>query len=103
MGFIIGGFCPGTSLVATATLKLDGLVFFLGCLAGVTVFAEAAPGFRTFYELGGAFGRLTLPEVLGLSTELVVLLVLVMAVFMFWGAEKLEAVFTARRAKGAQP
>ncbi|MEZ4581350.1 MAG: YeeE/YedE thiosulfate transporter family protein [Caldilineaceae bacterium] len=27
VGFIIGGFCPGTSLVAAATLKLDGIFF----------------------------------------------------------------------------
>ena len=100
IGFIIGGFCPGTSLVAASTLKLDGVFFFLGCLAGVALFAEWVPHFRRFYELGGAYGRLTLPEVLGLSAELSVFLVLLMAVFMFWGAEKLEAVFAARRAGG---
>ena len=34
VGFIIGGFCPGTSLVAASTLKLDGIVFVLGGLFG---------------------------------------------------------------------
>ena len=33
-GFIIGGFCPGTSLVAAATAKLDGIFFVLGVLLG---------------------------------------------------------------------
>ena len=98
-GFIVGGFCPGTSLVAAATLKLDGLLFFLGCLVGAFVFGETVPLYREFYELSGAYGRITLPEVLGLSTELVVLLVALMAVGAFWGAEKLEAVFGARRAQ----
>jgi len=27
VGFVVGGYCPGTSLVSTATGKLDGLVF----------------------------------------------------------------------------
>ena len=30
VGFIVGGFCPGTSLVAVATAKIDGLFFSLG-------------------------------------------------------------------------
>ena len=35
VGFIIGGFCPGTSLCATAIGKLDGLTFVLGSLFGI--------------------------------------------------------------------
>jgi hypothetical protein len=40
VGFIVGGFCPGTSLVAMATAKLDGLFFVLGVLFGIFVFGE---------------------------------------------------------------
>ena len=32
VGFIVGGFCPGTSLVAAATLKIDGIIFVVGGL-----------------------------------------------------------------------
>ena len=35
VGFVIGGFCPGTSLVAASTLKIDGIVFLVGALLGV--------------------------------------------------------------------
>jgi uncharacterized membrane protein YedE/YeeE len=39
-GFIIGGFCPGTSLVAAATGKLDGIFFTLGAFFGIFLLAR---------------------------------------------------------------
>jgi len=38
VGFILGGFCPGTSLVAASTLKIDGMVFVAGVFSGVLLF-----------------------------------------------------------------
>lgn len=92
MGFIVGGYCPGTSIVATATLKLDALAFVLGCLCGVTAFGESVAGFETFFE-GDARGRVTLPEAFGLPSGVVVVGVVVMAIGMFRGAEALERRF----------
>ena len=37
VGFVVGGYCPGTSLVALATGKLDALVFVAGVFAGIFV------------------------------------------------------------------
>ena len=39
VGFIIGGFCPGTSLVALATLKIDGFFFHINteCFHGFSL------------------------------------------------------------------
>jgi rhodanese-related sulfurtransferase len=90
-GFIIGGFCPGTSLVAASTLKIDGIIFVLGGLIGVTVFGETEPFFRVFYN-GSYFGRLTLMEFLNLPAGVVIVLVIAMALFMFWGGEQLEKI-----------
>ena len=91
-GFIIGGFCPGTSLVAAATAKLDGLFFALGVFFGIFLFGETVHLFDDFWY-ASYMGRFTLPEWLGLDTGTVVLLVVLMALFMFWGAEQLERVF----------
>ena len=91
-GFIIGGFCPGTSLVAAATAKLDGIFFVLGVLFGIFLFGETVDYFPIFWN-SSYLGRFTLPEWLGLSTGTVVLLVVLMALFMFWGGEKLEQAF----------
>lgn len=91
-GFIIGGFCPGTSLVAMATLKKDGIFFVLGVLAGIFVFGETIDNFAVFWN-SSYMGRFTLPELFGLPTGVVVVAVVLMALVVFWGSEKLEQHF----------
>ncbi|UCC54803.1 MAG: YeeE/YedE family protein [Anaerolineaceae bacterium] len=91
-GFIIGGFCPGTSLVAMATLKKDGLFFVLGVLAGIFLFGETVDNIAIFWN-SSYMGRFTLPELFGLPTGVVILLIVLMALVMFWGSEKLEQHF----------
>jgi rhodanese-related sulfurtransferase len=95
VGFILGGFCPGTSLVALATLKLDGLFFTLGSLFGIFLFGETVGLYDVFYN-SSFMGRFTIPDWLGLDTGVVVLLVVLMALFMFWGSELLEKKFGAK-------
>jgi rhodanese-related sulfurtransferase len=93
VGFIVGGFCPGTSLVSASTGKIDGIVFVLGAITGVWAFGETVDGFWQWWNTSGYFGRLTLMDAFHLPTGVVVLLVVLMALFMFWGGEKLEAIF----------
>ncbi len=42
-GFVIGGYCPGTSIAALATGRIDGLVCALGIGAGTLTFAGLFP------------------------------------------------------------
>ena len=91
-GFIIGGFCPGTSLVSAATLKIDGIFFALGGLFGIFLFGETVQYFEDFWN-SSYYGRVTLMDWLNLPTGVVVLGVVLMALFMFWGGEKLEQHF----------
>lgn len=96
VGFIVGGFCPGTSLVAMATRKLDGLFFVLGVLFGIFVFGETVEYFWDWWNNAGYMGRITIPEWLGAPVGVVVVGVVLMALFMFWGAEQLEHRFGGR-------
>ena len=53
-GFIVGGYCPGTSIAAMATGRKDGIAFALGMLAGVLAYAELTPGIDAWIKRHGA-------------------------------------------------
>lgn len=94
LGFIIGGYCPGTSMVAVATGKLDAMVFVAGMIFGILVFGEMFPGIEEFFN-SDFMGTVTLPSFFGLSYGLVVFLVVLMAIGAFtaaeWGEKKMAA------------
>jgi hypothetical protein len=102
LGFIVGGYCPGTSIVATATGKLDGLVFVLGFAAGTLAFAVTFPLVKSLY-LAGDVGTKTLPQVLGLPYGVVVFAVVLMAVGGFAGASWVERAMAAKASAPARP
>jgi rhodanese-related sulfurtransferase len=93
VGFIVGGFCPTTSLASASTGKIDGMFFMLGGFVGAFLFAETEQFFTNWYNNSGYYGRLTLDQVFGIPAGWIVLLVVLMALFMFWGAEQLERIF----------
>ena len=81
-GFIVGGFCPGTSFSAAAIGKIDGMVFIGGLFIGVFFFAEGYPLIEDFY-MSGSMGPLKVSEVLGISGGVVTLLIIIAALIMF--------------------
>jgi hypothetical protein len=97
VGFVVGGYCPGTSIVSTATGKLDGLVFVAGFAAGTLAFALAFPLVKGIYTAGD-LGTKTLPQVLGIPYGILVFGVVVMAVGGFMGATWVEKKMAARAA-----
>ncbi|MBM3124670.1 MAG: hypothetical protein FJZ87_06300, partial [Chloroflexi bacterium] len=92
VGFIVGGFCPTTSLASASTGKIDGMFFMFGGFFGAAIFAETEPFFTNWYNNSGYYGRVTLDQVFNLPIGVVVLIVVLMALFMFWGAEQLERI-----------
>lgn len=65
-GFMVGGYCPGTSMAAIATGRKDGLSFALGMLAGVWAFAELTPGLEGWIR-SVSQGELLLPAATGIG------------------------------------
>ena len=95
VGFVVGGYCPGTSIVATATGRLDGLVFVVGFAAGTLGFALVFPLVKGLYAAGD-IGTRTLPEVLGIPCGILVFGVVLMAVGGFMGATWVERKMATR-------
>jgi hypothetical protein len=95
-GFVVGGYCPGTSMVALVTGKIDALVFALGVTLGIFGFGEVYPRVVDFF-VSTNMGVITIPEYFGIRYGLVVLLVVVIALAGFYGSELLE------RRMGAKP
>jgi hypothetical protein len=94
IGFVVGGYCPGTSCVSAATGRYDGWVYVLGLFAGILFFGEVFHLVEGFY-LSTAMGQVTLPQLLHLPYGLMVFLVSVMAIGAFaaaeWGEKKMAA------------
>ena len=82
VGFILGGFCPGTSLVSAATGKIDGMFFVGGVFFGIFLFGETVGNFESFWN-SSYYGRLTLMDVFNLPTGVIVLAVVSMAIGAF--------------------
>lgn len=91
-GFIIGGFCPGTSFCAASIGKIDAMFFVGGLFLGIFIFAEAYPLLEGFYK-AKFMGIPTLSNVLGLKDGVVVLGVIVAAMGMFFVGEWAEKKF----------
>lgn len=83
LGFIIGGFCPGTSFTAVAIGKLDGLVFTVGLYLGILLFSESFPLFSNFYN-SGYMGNITLTDLTGIAAQWFAIAFVVIALAAFW-------------------
>jgi len=92
-GFVVGGYCPGTSFVGLATLKTDALFYLAGAFLGMFVFGEIIPFLNTFFTSGFLGNTLTVPGFLGVSPGVVGFVVILMALAGFWGSEVLEKKF----------
>ena len=85
VGFAMGGFCPGTSLCATAVGRIDGMVFTAGMYIGILIFSEAFPVFEKMFYAGSQ-GSKMINTVFGISPETYTFFLVLAALGMFYGA-----------------
>lgn len=98
LGFIIGGFCPGTSLVGASIGRIDAMVFVAGGLLGVFLFGEAYPWIEPLY-MAEDMGGLYVYDVLGLSPESFALALTAMALAAFAATYFIERKVTGKPAR----
>ena len=91
-GFILGGFCPGTSFCAASIGKIDALVFIGGLFIGVAIFTEGYGLWEGIYKANYQ-GTPKLSDVIGLKDGLTAFLVILAALGMFYVGEWAEKKF----------
>ncbi len=88
-GFIVGGFCPGTSACAAAVGKVDGWAFVAGAIIGIFIFGEVFPLIEGLY-MAQDMGPLLIYEVLGMSKISFAILMTLVALFAFVATGMIE-------------
>ncbi|HCO12123.1 MAG TPA: YeeE/YedE family protein [Desulfonauticus sp.] len=89
LGWGILGYCPGTSLGAIGEGRLDALSGILGMLVGAALFAQIYPWMQKTLLLVGNYGKITLPQVLGINPWIVIVLFWLAGVLLFrWFEQK---------------
>jgi len=102
VGFVVGGYCPGTSVVACVTGKLDGMMFAAGLVAGMFIYGEMFPSIQSFAD-SSPLGRQTIYGFFVIPYGVVVLLVIALATGGFWGATILESRFARLKPQDQPP
>ncbi|MCY1635312.1 sulfurtransferase [Marinifilum breve] len=92
VGFIMGGFCPGTAFCAISIGKLDALAFIGGLTLGIVFFTEGYPLFEEMYK-ANYLGTPTMNELLDIPRGVFALGLILMAFAMFWVGEWAEKKF----------
>ena len=90
-GFIISGYCPGTSLVSSASGNVDGMFAFAGVVTGTLLYAEALKirAVQRFHD-SGEKGAWFLYDLIKVSPQLLAAIIAIAALAAFLGAEKVE-------------
>lgn len=90
LGFIIGGFCPGTSVCAAAIGKIDALIFIAGIFLGVFVYGMSYDAIWVDFRNTSNLGVLQISDVLGISFGMSVFLFAVFAIITFVVVKKVK-------------
>jgi uncharacterized protein len=89
LGFIMGGYCPGTSFCGASIGKIDALVFIGGLFIGVIIFGIGYDLWEGIY-MAKNLGDPKVSEVLGMSDGFFAFFLIIIALAMFVVAEWAE-------------
>lgn len=87
-GWAVMGFCPGTAVGALGEGRWHAAFAIFGMLIGAAVYAELYPVLKTTVLAWKDFGKIGLPEVLGVSPWVVISVFYGMVIVIFAWFEK---------------
>jgi hypothetical protein len=87
-GWAIMGFCPGTSIGALGEGRWHAVFGIAGMVAGAALYAELYPFFKATVMSWQDFGKIGLPEALGVSPWLLIPLLWAAVISLFVWFEK---------------
>jgi len=89
VGFVVGGYCPGTCFVGAVGGRFDAVFALLGMVAGMLVYGAALPLFRAFAD-STALGAVTVPELLRVRTGWLVFFLVAGSLVLFSAINRWE-------------
>ena len=90
IGFLIGGFCPGTSICAAATGKIDGIVFVVGVFIGMLGYGFTYEKLFANLRSKGRMGQIDVAKWLGISDGWFIFIVTIIAIATFIVVSKIQ-------------
>ncbi|MGZ3595729.1 MAG: YeeE/YedE thiosulfate transporter family protein [Syntrophales bacterium] len=88
LGWGILGYCPGTQMGALGEGRWDALWGIIGMIFGAALFAEAYPFLKATVLTWGDFGKITIPQILGVNHWPVIVIMVVLCLLLFRWFEK---------------
>jgi uncharacterized protein len=88
LGWGLLGYCPGTAMGALGEGRWDAAGGIIGMLIGAAVFAEVFPALKVTVLTWGNFGKITIPDMLGLNHWFIIAGFLFGSLMLFWFFEK---------------
>jgi uncharacterized membrane protein YedE/YeeE len=87
-GWAVMGFCPGTSIGALGEGRWHALFAIAGMVIGAALYAELYPFFKSTVIAWKDFGKIGLPETLGVSPWVIIPFFWAGTIFLFLWFEK---------------
>jgi len=103
IGIAVIGYCPGTGLAGAGEGSRDAMVGVLGMITGAAVFVAAYNVLEPAGLLLGDWGKVTVPDVLGISPWIVIAPLAILVPVLLWFIRPYEGrVRDAYRSRGPE-
>lgn len=90
LGFVFGGYCPGTSFSALAIGKIDAFAFLSGITIGIFIFGLTYEPLWKTLKFSTPLGKTFVYDTVGLSAGVFALVFILFGLSSFWATDKIK-------------